>query len=82
MTRYFDKYILLYIVCFDDTTNCIYLNSECTPDYYGMNCRERCSGHCKSNKPCDHVSGECPGGCEDGYMDEFCNSCKKPTTIF
>lgn len=58
------------------------MDIECTPGYFGRDCQERCSGHCKNNESCDHVIGVCPGGCQDGYMDEYCNSCKKPTTIF
>lgn len=54
------------------------LNLDCKPTYFGLDCKERCSSHCKNNEPCNHVSGECPGECQDGYMDEYCNSCKKP----
>lgn len=54
--------------------------SECNDGHYGLNCRELCSGHCENNGPCDHVSGVCPGGCQDGYMDVYCNSCKKLTS--
>lgn len=58
------------------------LITECTPGYFGLNCREHCSGHCTNKEPCDHVSGVCPAGCGDGYMDQYCNSCKKPKFVF
>lgn len=57
---------------------CLSLNSECVPGHFGLSCKERCSGHCINNDPCDHVSGVCPGGCQVGYVEEYCNSCKKP----
>lgn len=58
------------------------LISECNDGHFGLNCRGLCSGHCESNDPCDHVSGVCSDGCQDGYMDAFCNSCKKLTSLF
>lgn len=56
--------------------------SECTPGFFGLDCSERCSGNCENNKPCDHISGVCPGGCQDSYIDEYCNSCKNPSSLF
>lgn len=38
-----------------------------------MDCRELCSGYCTNNEPCNHVSGICPSGCQDGYMESYCN---------
>lgn len=58
-------------------TKSILLYIECSSDYYGMNCNERCSGHCINNKPCHHVSGECSNGCKDGYIGLLCNDGKK-----
>lgn len=51
--------------------------SECLFGYYGTDCREQCRGHCKNNKTCDHISGKCPDGCEDGYTGKLCNNCTK-----
>lgn len=42
-----------------------------------MTCKERCSEHCINNEPCDHVSGLCPSGCQDGYIGNYCRQCKK-----
>lgn len=57
--------------------NIVLLNLECKINYFGLDCKEQCSSHCKNNEPCNHVSGECSGGCQVGYIDEYCNSCKK-----
>lgn len=56
----------------------VLLNLECESNYFGLDCKERCISHCKNSEPCNHVSGRCPDGCQDGFMDEYCNSCKKP----
>lgn len=58
------------------------MKSECANGQFGINCSNHCSGHCENNDPCDHVSGVCPIGCEDGYLDEFCNSCKKLNFLY
>lgn len=42
-----------------------------------MNCSERCSRHCLNNKPCDHVSGVCSDGCQDGFSGTYCRNCKR-----
>lgn len=50
---------------------------ECPPGYFGKGCRERCSGHCIRDEPCDHINGECSNGCQDGYIWSRCSECKK-----
>lgn len=55
---------------------------ECPPGYFGMNCMERCSGHCIYNAPCDHVSGVCPSGCQEGYILAFCNNSKTHLVVY
>lgn len=50
---------------------------ECSSGYFGTGCRETCSRHCINNTVCNHVSGICPNGCEDGYMGTHCNSSKR-----
>lgn len=50
---------------------------ECISGNYGTACREQCRTHCKNNKACDHISGECPEGCEDGYTGKLCDNCTK-----
>lgn len=46
---------------------------ECPSGYFGKGCRERCRGHCIRDEPCDHISGECSNGCQDGYTGERCD---------
>lgn len=46
-----------------------------------MACSAQCFGHCSNNIPCDHVSGMCPGGCQDGYLGRYCNECKSRETL-
>lgn len=57
-----------------------FLKPECSPGTFGVNCRERCSGHCLNDKPCDQVSGMCTFGCQDGFTGKHCNKCKKLTS--
>lgn len=59
----------------------LYTFLECPPGYFGMACSARCFGQCSSNIPCDHVSGMCPGGCQDGYLGRYCNECKSRETL-
>lgn len=54
---------------------------ECTLGHFGVACRERCSEYCINNGPCDHVSGACSGGCQDGYFGARCFNCKKLTYL-
>lgn len=55
---------------------CITFYSECPCGRFGNGCLERCSRHCIDNEPCDHISGECPSGCEDGYIGMDCTKSK------
>lgn len=52
-------------------------NVECPLGYFGKGCTEHCSGHCIKGEPCDHISGECTNGCQDGYTGVRCSDCKK-----
>lgn len=54
----------------------------CLPGNFGKGCRERCSGHCQNNASCDHISGVCMAGCEDGYIESRCNNCKEKNYSF
>lgn len=53
-----------------------FLFIECFSGFFGINCREHCSGHCKNSEPCDPVSGMCPNGCQVGYNGTICIDCK------
>lgn len=41
--------------------------------WYGVNCRQRCAGHCKDNDTCDRLTGQCAGGCDAGWTGSLCN---------
>ena len=45
---------------------------ECDDKSFGEECRKVC-GYCYDNASCDHVTGECPGDCKDGWLGKFCN---------
>ena len=42
---------------------------ECSPTQYGKDCSEDCSRGCREGK-CDHVTGQCTLGCDDGWFEE------------
>uniref|UniRef100_K1PK35 Receptor-type tyrosine-protein phosphatase U n=1 Tax=Magallana gigas TaxID=29159 RepID=K1PK35_MAGGI len=46
---------------------------KCPLGYFGKGCTEHCSGHCIKGEPCDHISGECTNGCQDGYTGVRCS---------
>lgn len=54
----------------------LYLQIECRIGHFGLDCIERCSGHCINNEPCEHVSGVCHNGGQDGFVGTYCNKCK------
>lgn len=54
----------------------IQIQIECPPEQFGLDCRERCSGQCINNEACDHASGVCSSGCQDGYIGTRCDECK------
>lgn len=50
---------------------------ECPPGQFGLVCGERCSGHCINNESCNHVSGVCARGCQDGFLGTHCTNGEK-----
>ncbi|XP_065938473.1 receptor-type tyrosine-protein phosphatase epsilon isoform X3 [Magallana gigas] len=52
---------------------CLAVAYECPLGYFGKGCTEHCSGHCIKGEPCDHISGECTNGCQDGYTGVRCS---------
>lgn len=50
--------------------------AECPPGRFGLDCRKRCSNNCVNSEPCDHVSGVCFNGCQDGFVGTSCNNSK------
>lgn len=45
--------------------------SACSLGTFGKDCGQVCKGHCKDG--CNHVTGKCDKGCEDGWYTENCN---------
>lgn len=41
--------------------------------WYGVNCSRPCVGYCKDNTTCNHVTGQCNGGCNAGWTEIFCD---------
>nr|XP_034321721.1 multiple epidermal growth factor-like domains protein 10 [Crassostrea gigas] len=46
---------------------------KCALGRYGVQCRGICSGHCKGSTTCNHVTGQCDGGCAVGWKGYLCN---------
>ena len=55
----------------------VFLLQECSSGTYGNNCTKMCSEYCLHNKPCNHIDGACTDGCQNGYIGDICNTCKK-----
>lgn len=47
--------------------------SGCREGWHGVNCSQQCSGHCKDNTPCNHVTGQCERECAAGWTDLQCD---------
>lgn len=73
---------MFHIVSIIKKTISISFCKECPPGHFGLDCKDNCSGHCINNEPCDHVSGVCPSGCQDGYTEARCNNSKIKNSWF
>lgn len=40
--------------------------------WYGENCSRPCVGHCRDGATCNHVNGQCDGGCDAGWAGQLC----------
>lgn len=54
----------------------MYSWSDCKEGWYGVNCSQRCSGHCRDSTVCNHLTGKCDGGCDAGWTDNLCDKGK------
>nr|XP_022307519.1 tenascin-like [Crassostrea virginica] len=45
---------------------------ECPDEWYGLDCKQQCSGHCRDNDPCNKVTGQCDKGCAHGWYGQHC----------
>ena len=50
-----------------------FLSKGCTEGWYGLDCKQQCSGHCRDNAVCNHVTGGCNVGCTAGWTGTLCN---------
>lgn len=50
----------------------LYIWKECIAGRYGSNCSQQCVGHCRDNATCNHVTGQCDGGCDVGWTGSMC----------
>nr|XP_022305526.1 receptor-type tyrosine-protein phosphatase epsilon-like isoform X2 [Crassostrea virginica] len=46
--------------------------TECPDEWYGLDCKQNCSGHCRDNDPCNKVTGRCDKGCTYGWYGQHC----------
>lgn len=51
--------------------------SECTEGWYGVNCSQTCSRHCRDSTKCNHVTGQCEKGCDTGWTGSLCTKGKR-----
>ncbi|XP_062610173.1 uncharacterized protein LOC134271954 [Saccostrea cucullata] len=49
---------------------------ECAWGWYGAGCKRQCMGHCRGNITCNHVTGNCDGGCLAGWTGKECKQRK------
>ena len=46
---------------------------ECVRGWFGQNCKQQCSGYCRDSNVCNHVTGQCDGGCAAGWRGTLCD---------
>ncbi|XP_062611196.1 multiple epidermal growth factor-like domains protein 10 [Saccostrea cucullata] len=46
---------------------------KCKAGFYGVNCRQTCSGNCVDRQPCGRVRGHCRNGCTDSWSGLRCD---------
>lgn len=59
-------------VIFENWSVPFFCIKECEEGRYGVNCSQRCLGHCKEDASCNHVTGRCDGGCDTGWTGNLC----------
>ena len=51
----------------------LFLLKGCPAGHYGDACDKNCPANCRPNgETCDHDTGSCWNGCEDGWMGHNC----------
>lgn len=49
-----------------------FCDTKCSEGLYGVNCSQRCKGHCRDGTTCNHVTGLCDRGCGSGWTGLNC----------
>lgn len=52
-----------------------YIVKGCGEGWYGMNCSQQCVRHCRKRDTCNHVTGQCDGGCAEGWYGNCSQQC-------
>lgn len=50
---------------------------ECQNEYYGKDCKNKCSVNCKMTNSCDKITGQCDGGWITGWSGNSCSQSKR-----
>lgn len=50
--------------------------TECSLGWFGPYCESRCSKNCEIPGRCDWITGQCEGGCQDGWENPACDKSK------
>lgn len=61
---------LIYRIQDDDAS--YYFFSVCSERFYGNDCNTPC-GHCSDNDVCNNVTGVCPNGCRNQWIEDKCD---------
>lgn len=80
--RYFFYFILTFRKALFKTKMYHFCITECE-GWYGVNCSQQCSGHCRDDSVCNHVTGLCDNGCDAGWKEVKCDegkTCNLPST--
>lgn len=57
------------------------LLKECFSGLYGRDCLQNCSENCNKSKTCDGKTGDCLGGCTEGWKLPLCKEGTYPVDI-
>lgn len=53
------------------------ISTVCSDGWFGIDCNQRCSTHCRHQLSCNHFTGQCGEGCDAGWVKPNCNTGKK-----
>lgn len=50
----------------------LFYQIECKEGWFGQNCSQLCSRHCRDDAFCNHMTGQCEKGCDFGWTGYIC----------